>query len=269
MAGKSGILAALTGFPSITLDEMDSIRLMNRVDTKYVTCLSVLADVLKMSEQSYSVLELEDGIRVSEYETLYYDTDALNMYLDHHNKRLNRHKVRVRRYLSSDQSFLEIKHKNNKGRTKKKRIEIESLRNEYLSMLKDLSANDAACSFISGHTPYICADLHPAVFTNFQRITLVNNSRTERLTIDFSLCFKNVRTDKSSQLHDAVIIEIKQDAFSASPMKNILLDLRVKPFRISKYCIAQALTDESLKKGRFLGKIKYIEKITDHKLLER
>ena len=46
-------------------------------------------------------------------------------------------------------------------------------------------------------------------------------------------------TAKSTTLQDAVIIELKQDGRVASPMRAILLDRRVKPVRISKYCIRE------------------------------
>ena len=63
---------------------------------------------------------------------------------------------------------------------------------------------------------------------------------------------------------DAVIIELKQDGRADSPMKRILLDHRVKPVRVSKYCIATTLTMPGIKSGRFKPKVRMIEK-TIHK----
>ena len=113
-------MKALERFRSIGLDEMDGIRLMNRVDTKFVTTDAMLEEILLRAESEYRVLEI-DGIRMSAYDTLYYDTADLEMYMAHHNRRLRRYKVRTRTYLNSGESFLEIKRKNNRGRTKKKR----------------------------------------------------------------------------------------------------------------------------------------------------
>ena len=43
-----------------------------------------------------------------------------NFFLDHHNRRVNRNKIRFREYVGSNLTFLEVKTKNNKGKTIKK-----------------------------------------------------------------------------------------------------------------------------------------------------
>lgn len=255
-------MKALERFRSIGLDEMDGIRLMNRVDTKFVTTDAMLEEILLRAESEYRVLEI-DGIRMSAYDTLYYDTADLEMYMAHHNRRLRRYKVRTRTYLNSGESFLEIKRKNNRGRTKKKRIRIDG------ELFRDFSADREACSFLSERSPYHASQLTAGVSTAFRRITLVNNAKTERLTIDRNLQFRNLRTGNEASLGDAVIIELKQDGLCPSAMKDILLDLRVKPLRVSKYCIGTVLTDPGVRHGRFIPKIRAIEKISDKKLLER
>ena len=108
----------------ILLGEMDSVKLMNRIDTKYLTKVDTLVHVLEdAARHGYRALETE-GTKVCPYDTLYYDTPGLQMFLDHHNRRLVRQKVRTRTYVDSGQTFLEIKRKNNHGRTKKKRTQI-------------------------------------------------------------------------------------------------------------------------------------------------
>ena len=49
-------------------------------------------------------------------------------------------------------------------------------------------------------------------------------------------------------------------------MKRILLDHRVKPVRISKYCIAITLTDPAAKSNRFKVKVRQIEKTIRNKI---
>ena len=49
-------------------------------------------------------------------------------------------------------------------------------------------------------------------------------------------------------------------------MKGILLDHRIKPVRVSKYCIAETLTDPSVKSCRFKEKVRTIEKTIGNKL---
>ena len=244
----------------ITLDEMDSIKLMNRIDSKYVTNEATLERILESAAAAgYRVLE-SGGKRKSPYDSVYYDTPGLTMFYLHHNRRLVRQKVRTRSYVNSGDSFLEIKRKNNHGRTSKKRIGIEPFE------MLEFSGNREACAYLAKHSWFTVGDIQPVLETLFTRITLVNPALTERLTIDTKLAFRNFRTGHSTNLQDAVIIELKQDGRAASQMKGILLELRVKPLRVSKYCIALTLTDPQAKTGRFKEKVRAIEKIIGNHL---
>ena len=244
----------------ILLGEMDSIKLMNRIDTKFLTTEATLVHVLEdAAARGYRALETE-GTRISAYDTLYYDTPGQQMFLDHHNRRLVRQKVRTRTYMSSGQTFLEIKRKNNHGRTKKKRTEIPP------AAFRDFHGNAESEVLLAKYSAIPAGELSPALETLFRRITLVNAARTERLTIDTGLHFRNARNGREASLQDAVIIELKQDGRAASEMKDILLDHRVKPARLSKYCIGTTLTDGAVKSNRFKPKIRLIEKTIDKKL---
>ena len=133
--------------------------------------------------------------------------------------------------------------------------------------MMDFNGDQAACDYLSSHSWFRAEDLSPVLETAFRRITLVNPAMTERLTIDTQLQFKNFRSGKSTTLQDAVIIELKQDGRVASPMRAILLNRRVKPVRVSKYCIAVTLTDPTAKSGRFKVKVRAIEKTIGNKLV--
>lgn len=245
---------------SISLEEMDSVKLLNRIDTKYVTNMSTLVEMLGDAFQAgYRALEAE-GVKIIPYRSIYYDTPSLKMFLDHHNKRLVRQKVRTRIYVNSGETYLEIKRKNNHGRTKKKRTPIGP------DEMMDFSHNEGAVKYLACHSAYTADGIGPVLSTSFNRITLVNPARTERITIDSSLAFENFRTGLNASLADTVVIELKQDGHAASPMKGILLDCRIKPFRVSKYCIAETLTDPGVKHNRFKGKVRRIEKIINKKI---
>ncbi|MCR5351435.1 MAG: polyphosphate polymerase domain-containing protein [Bacteroidales bacterium] len=252
---------ALEAISPIYLGEMDSIKLMNRTDTKYLTTERTLTGILAdAAARGYRALETE-GTKISSYDTLYYDTPGLQMFLDHHNRRLFRQKVRTRVYVDSGQTFLEIKRKNNHGRTKKKRTEIAPDR------FKNFAADPATEELMRNYSAFPAAILRPAVETVFRRITLVNAAKTERLTIDTALCFINHRTGREASLQDTVIIELKQDGRARSEMRDILLNRRVKPIRVSKYCVGTTLTDDSVKHNRFKLKIRKIEKVINKKLV--
>ena len=247
-------------FSPIFLEEMDSIKLMNRIDSKYLTDEATLVQVLEdAAAAGYRALEAE-GTKISPYNSIYYDTPSLKTFLDHHNRRLTRQKVRTRVYVNSGDAYLEIKRKNNKGRTKKKRIGIP------LEEMEDFSADKEAVTYLAEHSEFTADQLSPVLSTAFDRITLVNPAKTERITIDIHLMFNNFRTGKKASLLDAVIIELKQDGRAGSQMKGILLDNRVKPVRVSKYCMAVTLTDNNVKSGRFKEKVRTIEKIINKKI---
>ena len=103
-------ITILNDFDPITLSEMDSVKLMNRTDTKFVFKRTLLAELLPILKEQYRVLDIKGNL-ISSYKTLYYDTDNFQFFLDHHNGKGNRFKVRVRNYVESDLFFLEIKNK--------------------------------------------------------------------------------------------------------------------------------------------------------------
>lgn len=242
-------------FTPITLEEMESVKLMNRVDTKFVTSLDKLAAILELAKQEYYAQQIE-GLRLNRYDTLYYDTPELTMYLRHHDRHLVRQKVRIRTYVDSDSlTFLEIKNKNNKGKTKKKRITVSDQQ-------AILHPTGEVTAFMDKRCWYDWPHLLPELRTAFSRITLVNKAKTERLTIDLHLMWSNLQTGIDTTFENLVIIELKRDGNSPSPMLGILNTLRIKPLKISKYCIGTALTNPTVKRNRFKQKIRTIEKLT-------
>lgn len=251
---------AVDSIPPITLEEMESVKLLNRIDSKYLTDEVSLVKVLNDAAAAGYRALFTEGMKISPYNSVYYDTPDLKMFTDHHNRRLVRQKVRTRVYVNSGDAYLEIKRKNNKGRTKKKRTHIPE------SELMDFSHDAAAVDYLAGHSAFTVDMVSPVLSTAFRRITLVNPAKTERLTIDTSLEFTNFRTGKKASLGPAVIIELKQDGHAASQMKNILLEHRIKPARVSKYCVAVTLTDPSAKSNRFKLKVRKIEKICGRKI---
>jgi hypothetical protein len=114
----SHIVSVINSFDPISLSKMDQVKLMNRIDTKHVLSYAVLLKVLKEVTDSYYILEME-RLRQFPYVSLYFDTLDDMMYKSHHNGKLNRHKIRLRKYVSSNHTFLEIKEKVKGIRTQK------------------------------------------------------------------------------------------------------------------------------------------------------
>ena len=244
----------LDKMPPISLEQMSSIRLMNRTDCKYLANEPQLEALLSMAQSEYMVQEI-DGKREAEYTTTYLD-DALNtMYINHHNRRLTRQKVRVRTYVDTGTSFFEVKLKNNHGRTKKKRIELTGA---------DTYVADGAAHFLAQHAmlDLPLSAMTPKISNHFKRITLVNNNKTERLTIDHDLSFHNRESGLDRNMDNLVVIEVKRDGNTYSPILEILRELRIFPCGFSKYCIGMALTLPGIKRNLFNDRIRRIEKIT-------
>lgn len=255
----------ISTFDPISLNEMEAVKLMNRIDTKYAVPKAILPAILQAAQTDYFIQEI-DGKRIATYDTLYYDTDTLDMYICHHDRQLVRQKIRVRQYVDSHLTFLEIKLKNNKGRTSKKRIVVPGfdLTATIQSTLKHKRKEDevlTVAQFIERKSRYTWDTISPHLSTKFHRITLVNKTKTERLTIDLDLVWENVLNGESKTYPDLVIIELKRDGNMPSKMTHIMQDLRVKPLKISKYCIGTALTTPDIKRNRFKKKIRSIEKM--------
>ena len=76
-----------------------------------------------------------------------------------------------------------------------------------------------------------------------------------------NLVWDNLVSGESKTYPNLVIIELKRDGNVPSKMTDIMLAQRIKPFKISKYCIGTALTTPNLKKNRFKSKIHNLEKL--------
>ena len=246
----SEIKIKVSGFDRITLPEMDSVKLMDRIDTKYVAPFHLLPEILTEAQEYYKILEV-NGERINTYDTLYYDTDSLNLYYNHHSGRRNRYKVRFRNYVSSGVSFFEIKHKTNKGRTFKTRIKQP---NEF----EETIAGDKA-DFLENTTPLTAEHLKGNLWVHYKRMTLVNKNTPERITIDIELSFKN--EDHVSHFEKLVVVEVKQPKAGASSIKNILKKHELRPGALSKYCLGVMTTYPEVRFNRFKRKFLHLKKI--------
>jgi len=259
------VIDILAQYEPISLSQMEGVKLMNRIDTKYAVPISILPHILQAAQSDYYAQEI-NGRRIATYDTMYYDTDSLDMYIRHHDRQLVRQKIRVRQYVDSALTFLEIKRKNNKGRTKKKRIVVPGfdITADTPSVLKHKKGADEPVtvkSFIDAKSRYEWSEISPHLWTKFHRITLVNKAKTERLTIDMDLVWDNVVSGEAKTYPELVIIELKRDGNVPSKMTDIMLAHRIHPFKISKYCIGTALTTPGIKANRFKKKIRLIEKM--------
>ncbi len=251
----------ISHFSPISLDEMSGIRLMNRTDTKFVTSTDKLEQLLRMAGDDYFIQEI-DGKRNMEYFTVYFDSADYTFFREHHDGHCNRQKVRIRQYVDSQLNFLEVKTKNNHGKTSKKRIATSrcpmAAHDDHFRLCEDSEAK----GFLDHTLRINPLQLDRKLENHFHRITLVNKAKTERLTIDTGLSFYNLSTSRSCSLAHIAIIELKRDGLQPSPILAMLRQLRIMPSGFSKYCIGEALTNPDLRQNRFKTRIRKIMKIS-------
>jgi len=238
----------LSDFSPISLAEMDKVKLMDRMDSKFVFSFTKLAPVLKSLWDQYKVLTINSA-KVFSYRTEYYDTPNLAMFSDHHNGKLNRYKIRQREYIESQIRFLEIKFKTNKGRVIKDRIE----------RIPDVPVNFD--SFITRHTPYNPENLDVTLVNNFNRFTLVDNNLQERVTVDFNLSFSDMV--RELDLKELVVIEVKQNKNNRNgAIFNSLRANSLRPESFSKYCLGISLLHRHNKFNNFKRTINLVNKLS-------
>lgn len=247
--------SVLNRMQPIGLDDMKAVRLMNRVDQKYMASVVQMEELLSRIADGYYVQHIV-GNPLAPYRTLYFDTDDLAMYTMHHNKKLNRQKLRVRCYRSTETTFFEIKNKSNKGKTRKVRTPISA------SYFDNCLEVPEVVSFVNENTPYTIATLHPCLENQFTRITLVNKEMTERVTIDHNITFTNRATKNDADISHLLVIEVKHEVGApVSGIEQALHEMHILPRRMSKYCIGTALTDPCAKRNRFKPKLLYIDRL--------
>ena len=237
-------------FAPLSLEELGDASLMDRVDSKFVLPYGAVPQMLAALTGEYRVLQVGPS-RLARYSTRYFDTPDLALYHAHQAGRLPRHKVRIRSYLDSTESYVEVKLKNNRGRTIKTRTSlgpgeatVERVRREALFRM-------------SGTAP--ANELQDVLTADFTRLTLVREDAPERLTIDVGLTF--ARAGEVHSFPGVAIAEIKQARHGPVDGRSALRRLYLRDGAVSKYCIGVALLVPGAKKNRFKRVLSALERI--------
>jgi len=238
----------LENFSSVGLKDLDSVKLMNRVDQKFILTDNQLDQLLPELAKHYSVLEIS-GKRIFSYDSLYFDTPALDFYRDHHNGKPNRVKVRRRSYIDTATGFFEIKRKVKGYRTEKYRVKSPFAAPEIASeqnLLRTYQLDTLS--------------IEPSMNVRYKRITLTGMHLNERITIDTQLEFEHAQ--RIEQLKGLVIIEVKQEQIKReSQAIQLLRKQQYRPFGISKYALGIVLLNISTKTNAFKHKVAKIKRL--------
>ncbi len=171
------------------------------------------------------------------------------MFIDHHNGKPNRFKVRQREYIESKRRFLEVKFKSSKGRVIKDRIE------------KTWTDKNDFSQFVRNYTPYNPDRLNLIIVNRFNRCTLVDKRKQERVTVDFNLTFNDQKHELF--LNGLVIVEVKQNRRDLnSEIFKSLRDKGIRESKISKYCLGVSLLNHQVKCNNFKRSILIVNKLS-------
>lgn len=240
----------LAGFVPIHLSEMAGVALLDRMDTKYVMSERQLYQALTAMQGEYRVLDI-NGTRLNSYRTLYFDTADFTLYARHHAGGRNRYKVRSREYVDSRLSFLEVKFKANESRTVKSRMQTSAFLTQF---------SPETLPFMDAHFPFAAEYLEPKLWNEYFRVTLVNRTTPERLTLDLNLRFYN--DERTVSLPGVAIAEVKQAGHNArSPFFQQMRAMNLRPMGFSKYCMGVTMLYDEAKANHFKPQLRQIERL--------
>jgi hypothetical protein len=230
--------AVILGLNPIGLDELlQRATLLTRLDRKYVLPTTDLSAVLAGLTGDVQALEI-DGRREFSYQSLYFDTPDLASYRATAHRRRRRFKLRIRSYVDSDQHFLEVKIRGQRGTTVKQRIPYagDSIRPSESLGSEAKSYVDAVLS--AAGIPVSRLHFDPVLITRYQRTTLFLPSTGSRVTIDRDLSW-GLPGDAAVRSLDRAIVETKSDS-GVSAVDRLLWSLRHRPCSVSKYATGLA-----------------------------
>jgi len=238
---------SLSRFDRISLDALNSkAAMLERLDQKYIVSAASLLPAFETFREGFDVLEI-DGRRAFTYATRYFDDPDTRAYYDHHQGRRKRCKVRIRHYVDAGFSFLEVKLKDRRDVTVKKRLGLPD---------PAQGLDDTCRRFIDRcheemYGEPLARPLRPVIAMRYERITLVAKTGGERMTIDTRLRFSAGETGRDVA-PDLFIIETKS-ARGNGQADAILRGLHLHSTkRCSKYCIGMAALDQVQRANRFL-----------------
>ncbi|ENO91037.1 VTC domain-containing protein [Thauera sp. 28] len=246
-------------FHPISLEVLNAkAAMLERLDNKYVVRENVLRAALAELAQHFDVLEI-GGKRAFTYETCYFDDDGLHSYYDHHQGRRRRCKVRVRKYTDAQLCFVEVKLKDKRGITVKKRLDY--------TVDKYGTLDEQACAHIDRSYRNLYGEpfrhrLQPVIEMRYQRVTLVAREGGERMTIDGKLLFSKGERSLSTR-PDVFIVETKS-ANGNGIADKILRALHQHPTsRCSKYCVGMAALEAVARHNKFLPALRKLEVVPE------
>jgi VTC domain len=171
-------------FTTSLYDPNAKAAMLERLNNKYILPAARLRPAFEAFADLFDVLEIS-GKRAFTYATRYFENDDQRAYFDHHRGLRKRCMVRVRHYVDAGFSYLEVKLKDTRDVTVKKRLKVESP----LMALDDRCLGFIETCYSDLYGKPFEQDRMPMIAMEYERITLVAREGGERTTIDTRLVF--------------------------------------------------------------------------------
>ena len=209
-----------------------------RFDSKFLIADSQLSEFINRFSDEFAILEIA-GKSKFQYRTQYFDTPALDCYRDHLQRKSRRAKIRIRSYLDSNLSRLEVK-------VRFGNLQSIKFSNEGSKQLGETEAEFVE-SILQQQLPNSrlieeSTNLQPMALNTFERSTLSHANQQERVTIDSLLAVSAF--GREFQIRPGhILLEVKSLKRS-SVVVQALLKSGIRPMSFSKYCASIDLTTE-------------------------
>ncbi len=247
---KNEVVANVGKFSAATLNDLEKQKLLDRYDAKFVFSTQKLPEFIESLHSDFRALEIK-GDRMFRYETIYYDTDDNLLFMHHHNGKLNRSKVRIRKYSSSPKTFVEVKFKSNNMKVYKSRLQ---------QFGDELSPGSYNTRGLLEKYKLTHAELKQKITVTYDRMTFVHKLLPAKITVDANIYFKNCTNEGG--LRGLVIVECKSNSkVAVANFIKRMKDFHIHELGVSKYCLGRLFLDPNLKQNRFKQKLLSINKI--------
>ncbi len=232
--------------PPVGLEELNAeAALQTRVDRKYVVPAGLARRLLGTFRADARVLEMH-GSRNFAYDSVYFDTAALDSYLLAAHGRRRRYKIRTRTYVDSAVSFLEVKTEGAREATVKERIPYRLEDRARLTVEGLEYVRETLTASVGDMPP---GRLGAVLETRYNRTTLYLPESGSRATIDTDVTWRRP-AQAAWVLDEAVILETKSGS-TAGPLDRHLWSHGVRPSRISKFATGMAALCPDLPSNRW------------------
>lgn len=239
-----------SGFTPISLEGLNKkAKMLARQENKYLIDAHMMPDLLNKLRNHFSLLEIRDKT-IFTYKNTYFDSDDLIGYKHHNQGKRKRFKVRTRQYTDNDLCYFEVKLKDARGGTLKKRLpyamtDSGRLTEEAKQFLQECYQKVYSQSF----RPQLSQQMQVA----YKRMTLVGKEGAERLTIDFDLAYS---TQTRAGLKKSLIILETKSHDGRSKADMVMKNFGIRGGKCSKYCLGVNLLQLTKKYNRFKPLIK-------------